>query len=469
MGSPRATAMGGPAGRSPPVDNMNAPDIKTPLPGPRAKAIIERDSKYVSPSYTRDYPFVIARGEGAVVEDVDGNRFLDCAAGIAVNSTGVSHPEVVKAITDQAQKFIHMSGTDFYYEPQVRLAEELANLAPIDGEVRTFFGNSGTEATEAALKLARYFTKRQGIIAFLGAFHGRSMGSLSLTASKAIQRRGFAPFMPGVYHAPYADCYRCPIGARPESCAAECLSFIEDQIFVHLISPDEVAALVVEPIQGEGGYVVPPKQFLQRLRELTKQHGILLVVDEVQSGMGRTGKMFASEHFDLKADVVNIAKGIASGLPLGVTCARADVMTWPPGAHASTFGGNPVSCAAANATIKLLKEQLVANAAAVGDHFMQGLRQLYEKHSLIGDVRGKGLMIGIELVRDRHTKERATDERNAVVQAMFRRGVLILGAGKNALRLAPPLVLTKAQADDVLKVLDDSLTEVTQARLAPTK
>jgi 4-aminobutyrate aminotransferase len=448
---------------------MDAPEIKTPLPGPKAKAIIERDSKYVSPSYTRDYPFVIARGEGAVVEDVDGNRFLDCAAGIAVNSTGVSHPEVVKAITDQAQKFIHMSGTDFYYEPQVRLAEELAGVAPIDGEVRTFFGNSGTEATEASLKLARYFTKRQGIIAFLGAFHGRSLGSLSLTASKAIQRRGFAPFMPGVYHAPYADCYRCPIGAKPESCAAECLSFIEDQILVHLISPDEVAALVVEPIQGEGGYVVPPKQFHQRLRELTKQHGILLVVDEVQSGMGRTGRMFASDHFDLKADIVNIAKGIASGLPLGVTCARADVMTWPPGAHASTFGGNPVSCAAANATIRLLKEQLVANAAAVGDHLMQGLRQLYDKHALIGDVRGKGLMIGVELVRDRQTKERATDERNAVVQAMFRRGVLILGAGKNALRLAPPLVLTKAQGDSILKTLDESLTEVAQARLARTK
>ena len=448
---------------------MDAPEIKTPLPGPKAKAIIERDSKYVSPSYTRDYPFVIARGEGAVVEDVDGNRFLDCAAGIAVNSTGVSHPEVVKAITDQAQKFIHMSGTDFYYEPQVRLAEELAGVAPIDGEVRTFFGNSGTEATEASLKLARYFTKRQGIIAFLGAFHGRSLGSLSLTASKAIQRRGFAPFMPGVYHAPYADCYRCPIGAKPESCAAECLSFIEDQILVHLISPDEVAALVVEPIQGEGGYVVPPKQFHQRLRELTKQHGILLVVDEVQSGMGRTGRMFASDHFDLKADIVNIAKGIASGLPLGVTCARADVMTWPPGAHASTFGGNPVSCAAANATMRLLKEQLVANAAAVGDHLMQGLRQLYDKHPLIGDVRGKGLMIGVELVRDRQTKERATDERNAVVQAMFRRGVLILGAGKNALRLAPPLVLTKAQGDSILKTLDESLTEVAQARLARTK
>jgi 4-aminobutyrate aminotransferase len=448
---------------------MDAPDIRTALPGPRAKAIIDRDSKYVSPSYTRDYPFVIARGEGAVVEDVDGNRFLDCAAGIAVNSTGVSHPDVVKAITEQAQKFIHMSGTDFYYEPQVRLAEDLAKIAPIDGEVRTFFANSGTETTEAALKLSRYFTKRQGVIAFLGAFHGRSLGSLSLTASKAIQRRGFGPFLPGVYHAPYADCYRCPIGARPESCAAECLSFIEDQILIHLVSPDEVAAIVVEPIQGEGGYVVPPKQFLQRLRELTREHGMLLVLDEVQSGMGRTGRMFASEHFDIKGDIVNIAKGIASGLPLGVTCARADVMSWPPGAHASTFGGNPVACAAANATIKLLKDQLIANAAAVGDHLMNGIRALQGKHDIIGDVRGKGLMIGVELVKDRHTKERAIEERNALVQAMFRRGVLILGAGKNAVRLAPPLVLTKSQADSVLRIMDEALTEVVHARASTTR
>jgi 4-aminobutyrate aminotransferase len=443
---------------------MNAPEIKTSLPGPNARAIIERDKKYVSPSYTRDYPFVIARGEGAVVEDVDGNRFLDCAAGIAVNSTGVSHPDVVKAIAEQAQKFIHMSGTDFYYEPQVRLAEELASIAPIAGDVRTFFANSGTEATEAAIKLVRYHTKRQGIIAFLGAFHGRSMGSLSLTASKAIQRRGFGPFMPGVYHAPYADCYRCPVGAKPESCAAECLSFIEDQILVHLVSPDEVGAIVVEPIQGEGGYVVAPAQFLERLRALTSQHGMLLVVDEVQSGMGRTGKMFASDHIGLKADVVTIAKGIASGLPLGVACARAEVMSWPPGAHASTFGGNPVACAAATATIKLLKEQLVANAAAVGEHLMNGICTLQEKHQIIGDVRGRGLMIGIELVKDRRTKERAVEERNAVVQAAFRRGVLLLGAGKNALRLAPPLVFTRAQADSVVKILDEALADVAARR-----
>ena len=440
---------------------MNAPDIKTPLPGPNAKAIIDRDRQFVSPSYTRDYPFVIARGEGAVVEDVDGNRFLDCAAGIAVNSTGVSHPDVVRAICEQAQKFIHMSGTDFYYEPQVRLAEQLAALVPIDGPVRSFFGNSGTEATEAAIKLARYYTKRQNIVAFLGAFHGRSLGSLSLTASKAIQRRGFGPLLPGVYHAPYPNPYR--FNGSPDHCAAESLAFITDQLFVHLSAPDEVAAIVVEPIQGEGGYIVPPKAFLLGLRELATEHGIVLVVDEVQSGMGRTGKMFASEHFDLKADVVNIAKGIASGLPLGVTCARAEIMSWPPGAHASTFGGNPVACAAANATIKLLKDSLVANAAAVGAHLIDGLRELQKKHPLMGDVRGKGLMIGIELVRDRQTKERAVEERHALVQAMFRRGVLVLGAGKNAVRLAPPLVLSKSQADSVLRVMDEALGEVASA------
>jgi 4-aminobutyrate aminotransferase len=437
---------------------MDAPDIKTPLPGPKAKAIIDRDRQFVSPSYTRDYPFVIARGEGAIVEDVDGNRFLDCAAGIAVNSTGVSHPDVVKAICDQAGKFIHMSGTDFYYEPQVRLAEQLASIAPIDGPVRTFFGNSGTEATEAAIKLARYHTKRQGILAFLGSFHGRSMGSLSLTASKVVQRRGFGPLLPGVYHARYPDPYRFKGSA--EECAADCLSYIRDQLFVQLVAPDDVAAIVVEPIQGEGGYVVPPTAFLQGLRDLATEHGIVLVVDEVQSGMGRTGKMFASEHFGLKADIVTIAKGIASGLPLGVICARAEVMSWPPGAHASTFGGNPVSCAAANATIKLLQDALVANAASVGAHLFDGLRELQRKHALIGEVRGFGLMIGIELVRNRETKERAVEARNALVQSMFRRGVLVLGAGRNALRIAPPLILTKAQADILLRVLDEALVEV---------
>jgi 4-aminobutyrate aminotransferase len=438
----------------------NAPSITTPLPGPRAKAIIERDKAVVSPSYTRGYPLVIARGQGATVEDVDGNLFLDCAAGIAVNSTGHSHPDVVRAITDQAQKFLHMSGTDFYYEPQVRLAEDMAAITPIGGGVRTFFGNSGTEAVEACLKLSRYATGRSNIIAFLGGFHGRTMGSLSLTSSKAIQRRGFGPLMPGVYHAPYADCYRCPLGLNAASCAAECLDFIDQQIFVHLVSPDEVAAIIVEPIQGEGGYVVAPDQFLQRLRELTRPHGILFVADEVQSGMGRSGKMFAIEYSGVEPDMMAIAKGIASGMPLGVAVARSGLMAWPPGAHASTFGGNPVSCAAAIATITLLRETLVANAADVGGHLMNGLRALMDKHPLIGDVRGRGLMVGVELVRDRTTKERASDERDAVVNAAFSRGLLILGAGKNAVRFSPPLVLTRDQADTAIRIFDESLTAI---------
>jgi 4-aminobutyrate aminotransferase len=439
---------------------MDAPDIRTALPGPNAAAIIARDAKTVSPSYTRPYPLVIARGEGAVVEDVDGNRFLDCAAGIAVTSTGHSHPEVVKAVVEQAQRYLHMSGTDFYYEPQVQLAEQMTEIAPIDGGTRTFFANSGTEAVEAALKLARYYTGRPYFIAFFGSFHGRTLGSLALTSSKVVHRRRFGPMMPGVFHAPYADCYRCPVGMTPDRCQAECLDFIDHKILAHLVSPDEVAAIVVEPIQGEGGYIVPPAQFLQRLRDLARQHGMMLIADEVQSGMGRTGRMFACEHMGVQPDIVAVAKGIASGMPLGVIASRADVMAWPPGAHASTFGGNPVSVAAALATIRLLRDRLVANAAEVGEYMLDRLRALQDRHPLIGDVRGKGLMIGIELVRDRETKERADRERDAVVMSMFRRGVLVLGAGKNAIRVSPPLVLTKAQADVALRVFEEALTEI---------
>jgi len=433
------------------------PAIKTALPGPRAKAIIDRDATVVSPSYTRCYPLVMERGRGSMVEDVDGNVFLDCAAGIAVNSTGHSHPAVVKAITDQAQKFLHMSGTDFYYEPQVRLAEQLASIVPIKNGARTFFGNSGTEAIEACIKLAKYSTKRQNIIAFLGGFHGRTMGAVSLTASKAVQRRGFGPLMPGVYHAFYPDRYRCPLGSSPETVSDACIDYIEHQLFTQLVSPDEVAAIVVEPIQGEGGYVVAPEAFLQQLRELTTKYGILLVVDEVQSGMGRSGKMFATEYSGIEPDVMAIAKGIASGLPLGVAVAKKDVMAWPPGAHASTFGGNPVSCAAAVATIDLLTGGLVENARVVGEHLMNRLRALADKHPLIGEVRGRGLMIGVELVRDRKTKERAVTERDRVVDACFRRGLLVLGAGKNAIRFSPPLVLTKDQADVAANILDEAL------------
>jgi len=439
---------------------ITKPDIKTALPGPKAAAIIARDSRRVSTSYTRDYPFVMAKGEGAVVEDVDGNVFLDCAAGIAVTSTGHSHPDVVKAIVDQAHKYLHMSGTDFFYEPQVLLAEEMAAIVPIEGEVRSFFGNSGTEANEAALKLAKYHTKRMNIIAFLGSFHGRTLGSLAATSSKFIQRRGFGPMMPGVFHAPYANCYRCPVGLKPESCQAECLGFVEEQILVHLVSPDEVAGVLVEPIQGEGGYVVPAPVFHQRLRDLTTKHGMMLIMDEVQSGMGRTGRMFAAEHFGVKADIVTIAKGVASGLPLSVTAARADVMNWPPGAHASTFGGNPLSCVAALETIKVLRAGLIQNAETVGNHLLGRLVALKDKYPLIGDVRGKGLMVGVELVRDRQTKERATTERDRIVQAMFKRGVLILGAGRNALRFAPPLVINTAQIDSVLDVFEEALGEL---------
>jgi 4-aminobutyrate aminotransferase len=442
---------------------MDAPVLKTSLPGPKAAALIARDNRRVSPSYTRDYPLVMAGGSGAVVEDVDGNRFLDCAAGIAVNSTGHAHPEVVAAIVDQAQRFLHMSGTDFYYEPQVRLAEEMAAIAPMTGEVKTFFANSGTEAVEASVKLAKYHTKRQSIIAFLGSFHGRTMGSLSLTSSRVAQRRGFGPLLPGVYHAPYANCYRCPVGMKPDSCGAECVDWIEHQILVHLVSPDDVAAIVVEPIQGEGGYVVPPQQFHQRLRDLTASHGMLLVADEVQSGMGRTGRMFAIEHFGVQPDIFATAKGLASGMPLGVSCARAEVMDWPPGAHASTFGGNPVSCAAAIATIKLLRETLVRNAADVGEYLLAGARELMRKHEVIGDVRGKGLMIGLELVKDRQTKERAVAERDAVVQACFYKGLLVLGAGRNTIRLSPPLTLTRAQAGTALEILDQAIGESARA------
>jgi len=439
---------------------MPVPDLKTPLPGPKAKAIIDRDAAVVSPSYTRSYPFVMARGEGATVEDVDGNRFLDCAAGIAVNSTGHSHPAVVAAIVEQAGKFLHMSGTDFYYEPQVRLGEEMNAIAPWQGPKKSFFSNSGTEAIEAAVKLARYHSRRQGIIAFLGSFHGRTMGSLSLTSSRAIQRKGFGPPLSGVYHAPYPNPYRRPVGQSVDECAAVAMAYIEEQILVHLVSPDEVAAVVVESIQGEGGYVVPPPAFHQALREMTRKHGMLLIVDEVQSGMGRTGRMFAIEHFGVEPDIVSTAKGIASGLPLGVTTARADVMAWPPGSHASTFGGNPVSCAAALATIKLLKDSLMANAADVGRHFADGLRALQDKHALIGDVRGFGLMIGVELVRDRLTKERATAERDRLVDECFKRGLLVLGAGRNTLRLSPPLVLTRDEASTAVRIIDESLAAV---------
>jgi 4-aminobutyrate aminotransferase len=433
------------------------PKLIGPLPGPRARAIIERDARVVSPSYTRSYPLVAERGEGAIVEDVDGNRFLDFSAGIAVVATGHCHPRVVEAIQKQAARLIHMSGTDFYYEEMVALAEKLAEIAPGDEPRRVSFGNSGAEAVEGAIKLARYATGRDQIIAFFGSFHGRTMGALSLTARKAVQRAGFGPLIPGVVHAPYPYCYRCPFGRQPESCAVECVKHIEDTLLKTIAPAEETAAIVVEPVQGEGGYVVPPKKFFDELARVASQNGILLIFDEVQSGMGRTGKMWAAEHFGAVPDILAVAKGIASGMPLGATVARADLMTWPPGAHASTFGGNPVCCAAALATIALLEEELMENAARMGAHLMDRMRAWPARFPQVGEVRGLGLMIGIELVRDRETKQKAPELRDRVLRQAFERGLLVLGAGDNTIRLCPPLVITRDQCDFAMETLEECL------------
>jgi len=433
------------------------PLLRGQVPGPCAQEIIARDSKVVSPSYTRCYPLVAQRGEGAIVEDVDGNRFLDFNAAIAVVATGHCHPDVVAAIQRQAAQLIHMSGTDFYYEGMVSLAERLSALAPGGVERRVSFGNSGAEAVEGAIKLARYHTGRDKFIAFLGAFHGRTMGALSLTARKSTQRKGFGPLVPGVIHAPYPNCYRCAFGKEPQSCAVECARYIEETLFRTIAPAEEVAAIVIEPVQGEGGYIVPPVKFFDELRRICERSGILLVLDEVQSGVGRTGKMWAAEHFGVTPDIFAVAKGIASGLPLGATVARADIMTWTPGAHASTFGGNPVACAAALVTLELLEQELVENAARMGAYMMDRMRDWPRRFPAVGEVRGLGLMIGIELVRDQRTKEKAPELRDRVLYQAFERGLLILGAGDSSLRLSPPLVITRDQCDFALHTLEECL------------
>ena len=436
------------------------PSIKTPLPGPEARKTIALDQRFVSPSYTRDYPMVAKRGEGVAVEDVDGNVFLDFAAGIAVVSTGHCHPDVVRAIERQAETLIHMSGTDFYYPQMAQLAEKLAEITPGNFPKKVAFGNSGAEANEAALKIARYHTRRHRIIAFTGAFHGRTFGALSLTASKTVQRRGFGPLLPGVSHVPYPNPYRCPAGHRSPECLCDCIctGFIE-KLFSTAVPPDEVAAIVVEPIQGEGGYIVPPPGFLGRLRQIADRHGIVLIFDEVQSGMGRTGKMWACEHSGVAPDILTTAKGIASGLPLGATVARAELMDWGPGAHASTFGGNPVACAAALETIRLLEERYVANAARMGEYIMVRLAGWPHKHPIVGDVRGRGLMIGIELVKNQETREPNPEARNKVIERAFHQGLLVLGCGESTVRLMPPLIIEREHADIALEILDRCLSE----------
>jgi 4-aminobutyrate aminotransferase len=433
------------------------PEIKTELPGPNAAALIEIDGQFVSPSYTRIYPLVADSAEGLWISDPDGNVFLDFTAGIAACATGHCHPVVVRAIKEQADRLLHMSGTDFYYPPQITLAQKLARLAPGEGSRKVYFGNSGAEAVEAAFKLARWHTRRELNLAFFGAFHGRTMGALSLTASKTIQKKHYNPLVPGITHVPYPYCYRCPYRLCYPTCGTACVDWIEDTLFRTTVPPEEVAAIFVEPIQGEGGYIVPPPEFHHKLHKIARKYNILYVADEVQSGMGRTGKMFAMEHFGVAPDILTLAKGIASGLPLGAMLAWADIMDWEAGSHASTFGGNPISCQAALATIELLETGLLDHAARRGEQLMAGLREMQKTIECIGDVRGKGLMVGVELVKDRQTKERAGDLRDAAVKAAFGKGLLLLGCGFNTIRFCPALTVNDNEIDVCLDIFGEVL------------
>ena len=439
---------------------MKSPMIKTILPGPRARKLIEKDGTYVSPSYTRYYPLVVEKARGLWVHDVDENVFLDFTACIAVCATGHCHPRVIKAIKAQADLLLHMSGTDFYYRPQIVLAEKLARLAPGKGSKKVYFGNSGAEAVEAAFKLARWHTQRELNIAFYGAFHGRTMGALSLTASKTIQKKHYNPLVPGITHIPYAYCYRCPYNLTYPQCDLGCVKWVEDTLFRTTIPPEEVAAIIVEPIQGEGGYVVPPPEFHMELYKIAQKYGILYVVDEVQTGMGRTGKMFAMEHFGIDPDIIALAKGIASGMPLGALTARAEIMDWEAGSHASTFGGNPISCQAAMVTIELLEEGLMDNAVVQGEYLMAKLREFQQSYECMGDVRGKGLMVAVEFVKDRESKEPAREWRNEIIKKAFQKGLLLLGCGENSIRFCPALTVTAEEINECLSIFDEVVREV---------
>ena len=428
------------------------------FPGPKGRALIERDASVVSPSYPRAHPFAMDHGKGSEIWDVDGNRFLDFAAGIAVVSTGYSHPKVIKAIQEQAEKFLHIS-SDFYHEKWIELSEKLVAIAPFEEEARVFLSNSGAESVEAAIKLARYHTGRSGFIGFLGAFHGRTMGSLAFTASKAKYKRGFFPTMDGVVHAPYPNPYRPLLARRKgESYGEAVVRYIEEEIMGRILPAEDVAGIVIEPIQGEGGYIVPPPEFFPALRELCDKHGILLIADEVQAGMGRTGKWWSIEHFGVEPDIVTSAKGIASGVPLGATIARESVMTWIPGTHGNTYGGNPLACAAGSATIDLIQESFMANAAEVGEYALDALAEIKERHPSMGDVRGKGLMIGIDFVKDKETREENGALRDRVTDLAFERGLITLGCGESVIRVAPPLNITKSEIDEGLMVLEEAVT-----------
>jgi len=440
------------------------PKINAALPGPRARKIVADDESLMSPSYTRGYPLVVKRGYGCRIEDVDGNEFLDFTAGIAVNSTGHCHPEVVKAIQEQAGQLIHMSGTDFYYDLMPRLAARLSAIAPMAGPHRLYFGNSGAEAVECALKLARYHTGRQNVISFFGSFHGRTMGALSLTGSKVQQKRRFGPFVPGVTHVKYPYAYReGAVGAQEaEALGLECARFLEEKLFKTTVAPEEVAAIFVEPIQGEGGYIVPPNSFLEEIRKICDRHGILMVADEIQSGAGRTGKWWAIEHAGVQPDIVCIAKGIASGMPLGICMTKAEIMNWVPGSHGSTYSGNPLCLAAALATLDVIEREGMSNAATVGAAAMTRLQTWVETHEVVGDVRGRGLMIGVEIVEDKHSRKPAGALRERIVDMAFERGLLLLGCGENTVRLCPPLIVTQQEMDVALDILEECLVLATR-------
>jgi 4-aminobutyrate aminotransferase len=442
------------------MPDRDYPRIVVPPPGPKAQAIVARDAEWTSTCYIKEYPLVVSRGSGVMVEDVDGNRYLDFMAGIAVSSTGYGHPEVVSAVKNAADRFLHICGSDFYYEGMAALCERLARVAPGQSKKRVFLTNSGTEATEAAIKLVRHATGRTAIIAFRGAFHGRTTGAVSLTSSKARQHAGFGPLLPDVHHVPYAYRYRCQFCGDEAACNRGCIDVIEQDLFARHLDPHDVAAIFIEPIQGEGGYIVPPPGYLSDLRALCDRYGILLVADEVQSGVGRTGKMFACEHEGVEPDILLTAKGLGSGMPIGAMVARESVTTWETGSHGSTFGGNPVCCAAALATLDLVERSLMANAARLGERLLAGACRLMAKHERIGDVRGRGLMVGLEFVQSRATREPAPQLVQELVQRSFRRGLLLLGAGKSSLRLAPPLVIDEHDLDTALGMIDTCLGEL---------
>jgi len=437
------------------------PKIVVRPPGPKAREILERDERLISPSYVRFYPLVVESGRGCIIRDVDGNEYIDFNSGLVCMNVGHNHPKVIEALKKQLEKFLHYSNTDFYYREVVDLAERLCEITPGKFEKKVYYGNSGTEAVEAAIKLAKWHTRKPRFIGFISAFHGRTTGSLSFTASKPVQRRYFFPLMPGVTHVPYPYCYRCPFKQTFPDCNYWCVDFIDEYVLQKYVPPEEVAAILFEPIQGEGGYVVPPEGYFQRLKKLADKYGILLIDDEVQAGMGRTGRWFAIEHWEVEPDIICMAKALASGLPLGATIARAKIMDWEGGSHASTFGGNPLSCVAAMAVIDTIKEQnLLENAARQGNYIMKRLRELAEQSEIIGDVRGKGLMIGVEIVEDKDSKKPAPNLAKEIMTRSWKRGVAIITCGISTLRIAPPLIITRELIDAALEIVEDTIREV---------